>query len=102
MCTHIFREKQCKLPRISLIAICTALSSGDVFSKSHVTLFLHSIETDCSKLRVSISKPKAAKRYSIYKVNEPQIAKPSAPLIARIKQHFHNHQDSPGIKSQTG
>lgn len=59
MCAHIFRGKQCKLPRISLIAICTALNAGDVFRKSHLTLLLHSCtETDCFKWRANISKLK--------------------------------------------
>lgn len=104
MCAHIFRGKQCKLPRISLIAICTALNSGDIFSKPHLTPLLHSIGTDCSKLRASISKLKHLQHLHgcsiCNKVNEVVIAKPSALLIAKFKQRFHSCWDSPGIKSK--
>lgn len=104
MCAHIFRGKQCKLPRISLFAICTALNSGGVFSKSHLTLLLNSTETDCSKLRVSISKLKQLQHLQqcsiCNKANETETAKPSALITGRFKQHFHSHWDSPGIKSK--
>lgn len=104
MCAHIFRGKQCKSPRISLIALCTALNSGDVFSKLHLTLLLHSTETDCSKLSVSISKLKQLQCLqqcsTCSKVNEAEIAKPAALLIAMFMQHFFSRRDYPGIKSK--
>lgn len=55
-------------------------------------------------MRVSISKLKQLQHLQwcsvCNKVNEAAIAKPSALLIGRFKQHFHSHWDSPGIKSK--
>lgn len=73
-------------------------------SKSHLTLLFYSTETDCPKTRVNISKLKQLQHLQwcsvCNKVNEAAIAKPSALLIVRFKQHFHRHWDSPGIKSK--
>lgn len=72
------------------------------FSKSHLSLLLYSTEMDCPKMRGSISKLKQLQHLQwcsiCNNVNEAAIAKPSAPLIARFKQHFLSHGDSPGTK----
>lgn len=55
-------------------------------------------------MRVSISKLKQLQHLqwcsTCNKVNEATIDEPSAPLIARFKQHFHSHWYSSGIKSK--
>lgn len=70
----------------------------------HLIFLLHSTETHFSKLRASISKLKQLQHLQqcriCNKVNQADVAKPSALLIARFKQHIHSLWDSPGIKSK--
>lgn len=104
MSAHIFREKAMQIVQDLIKCFLYFFKLWWCFTKSHLTLLLYSTEADCPTMRASISELKQLQHLqwcsSCNKVNEAAIAKPSALLIARFKQHFHSHWDSPGIKSK--